>query len=112
VIEDPLPEAYLYAPDAPAGALGGGVHGIATIFMTDKVYADGESMDQRSNRNGIIGQVMMYNLIYNTGREKYTPWASPWIENFPLGYSMALTAFVGWVPVKETEYPLSMVFHI
>ena len=101
-----LPDEALFDPDDS-----GGIHGIGTIVLTDLVFADGDLV--RSNPNGAffdhLGVVTPYDLIYYTGREKMTPWTSPWIINFPTGYSMALTGFTGWVPVDEDEYPLTLM---
>ena len=101
-----LPDEALFDPDGS-----GGIHGQGMIVLTDLVFADGDvvTMNPNGGMFDYLGQVMPYDLIYYTGREKATPWTTPWIQNFPTGYSMALTAFTGWVPVEEDEYPLTLM---
>lgn len=101
-----LPESALFDP---SGA--GGIHGVGTIMLTDRELADGTIIQGNPNGNMFeyLGMVAPYDLIYYTGLEKSTPWTDPWIVNFPTGYSMALTAFTGWVPVDEDEYPLTLM---
>ena len=107
VIRGRLPEDLLYSPNAiPIG--GGGVHGIAEIMLTNRPYRQFEPYDE-VNMQGEIGRVIPHVVIYNTGREMYTQWSSPWIENFKPGYSMAVPAFVGYVPVDERKYPLTVL---
>jgi len=108
-----LPEEMLYAPGYNGGVRGGAVHGEAMICLTNRPIRQGEVIELNAMYpHAITAQLMHHALIYNTGREMYAPWAQPWIENFDIGYSMAIPGFVGYVPVKEREYPLVQLFHI
>ena len=98
----PLPEEALFTPDGSQG-----VHGIGTPMMVMGEYDDGATFT--TGPNGDVGIAYIpgnVQLVYNTGREKMTPWSSPWIVNFDVGYTVARAGFTGWVPIEETTFPM------
>lgn len=96
IAADRWPEEALFDPDGS-----GGIHGVARLVLSQNQYDDNQIIEARP---GIPPLGMMTNLsiIYNTGREKATPWTLGWIDGFDVGISLAITAFNGWVPASAS----------
>ena len=111
IITESLPEEFLFAPEvAIGGTIETGIHGMGTVHITNEEFRDGSVMpyQMRMGPFELYGELQPFKVFYYTGREKFTEWASPWIEEFPVGYSVGIPAFMGYVPVMQPEYPISI----
>ena len=96
-----LPAIALFNPN---GA--GGVHGVGRVVIGSQRIPDRGEVNKVPNDAGFVGKVVAADVIFNTGKEKATPWTTPWIENFRVGYTMGISVNVGWEPTREDTFPL------
>jgi hypothetical protein len=90
----------LFDPDGTAG-----IHGVGMIMLVDKEMPD-HTIFWPSNSLPFLGQVFEANIIYNTGKEKATPWTIGWLDDFSVGFSIGVPAFNGYIPSQNGMYPL------